>query len=75
MSEGQTCDQCRFRVAKTPRDGIDRVMFARCGWVDHAQDEAGDRMPIWAWEIVAHHREAYGPNDRAEDCPAFEVRP
>jgi hypothetical protein len=67
------CVNCRF--SEPAPMGEAKQLQARCGWVDRAHDEAGDRMPRWAWEIVAAlPHAAIASVDRGEDCPAFEER-
>lgn len=63
-----SCRMCRFGDAATDPNE------ARCLWVTGTSDDAGDRMPSWAHEILREHAaEEIGPLDRAETCPAFEV--
>lgn len=67
-----SCANCRFGVSIGPLGGIEH---ARCNWIDGTHDEAGDRMPAWAHELLRESQFAVGRADRAESCPAFEVRP
>lgn len=68
MSDERTCYGCRFGA-------LVNTYQSRCGWVVDTQDEAGDRMPGWAWDAIRLHPDNYGPHDRAETCAAFEERP
>lgn len=70
-----TCLDCRFGAKESARGTAAATGQAWCGWVT-AQDAGGDRMPSWAHEaLMKTPAGAHGPEDRAEDCPAFEVRP
>ncbi len=53
---------------------VEGVTQARCKWVTGSQDEAGDRMPAWAWQELCLSPEAVGPDDRAETCPAWQEK-
>jgi len=67
------CDECRFG---TLLGVVGSATLVRCGWVDRTQDEAGDRMPQWAHELLlADLTAAVGNDERAETCPAFEEAP
>jgi hypothetical protein len=68
----QSCAQCRFGTAI---GRVGKSDLVRCGWVDRTEDEAGDRMPEWAHELLRDHSHAVGNDDRGETCPAFEEAP
>ena len=72
LSDERTCAECRFSRSHSPGGAESATGHVWCGWVFGTFDEAGDRMPLWAFEILALHPSAHGELDRAEDCPAFE---
>ncbi len=72
LAPERDCLQCRFGSRMSARGAESADGYAWCAWA-LAQDDAGDRMPCWAHEVLmkapwAHH----GQIDRAEECPAFE---
>lgn len=65
----ERCSKCRFG---TSLGSVGEATLARCGWVDESEDEAGDRMPGWAHEMLRDSPLAVGNDDRAETCAAYE---
>lgn len=66
MNDDPSCARC----IHGSRIGL-RAGEAHCCWL-LAQDEAGDRMPRWAWIALRGRTDAIGPVARAAECPAFD---
>jgi hypothetical protein len=73
VMDERSCLQCRFGSLQSHKRGTPAPNgYVWCVWL-WAQNDGGDRIPVWAHEaLVQSAGLSLGQADRADDCPAFE---